>query len=688
MDEAQKWERRLKRERAARHEAERLLEVKSYDLYKKTCELDDLVAKQQVTIRERTRDLEQASAQAVMLFDAVSHTDNGVIITGPDNTVIWANKATQRISGYSPKDFMGKKPGDLLQGVNSSDETRSYMRQQVAAREPFEGEILNYSKEEKRPYWVHIQATPVFDENRVFKYFIAIQSDTTEARHTNEKLAREIDRANQLAQKAEEANKAKTRFLATMSHELRTPLNGIIGYSQVLENQLTLEAKQINQVRIIRRSGEHLLALINDLLDVSKIEQGEHKLNPTRFDLEGMLNSVLEIIKSKADEKQIQLRKLYDTGKHPVDGSRILLIADSRALRQVLLNLLGNAIKFTEAGSVCLNIELLELNQKNGRFRFEVTDTGRGIPSDQREKLFKPFRQVDEQRDSVNGTGLGLYIAQKFVTLMGGRIQIKSTVLEGSCFYFELVLPLEISTSQGPSEKKENTFKAEGFPVAYSGATKKILIADDVKDNRLLLNDLLEPIGFEIDFAENGHEALRLIKSNQYDLVLSDVIMPFMSGYELVEAIRADPSISATPIFAITASLMQHSAMERKHMLQFDSFVSKPVNAMDLFEAIRIPLNIEWLYSNSPPITQTQSTGKDVLRRAENDRLSDPNLAVKQELLMLARLGDIKALLKQLPQLKELDAAAAKHVKTYLKNYKMDQVIIELELCVGKDPHA
>ncbi|WPJ96803.1 ATP-binding protein [Coraliomargarita algicola] len=688
MDETLKWERRLKRERAARREAERLLEVKSYDLYKKTCELDELVTSQQLTIEARTRDLAQTSAQAVMLFDAVSHTDNGVLITGPENTVIWANKATQRISGYSPDDLIGHKPGDLLQGPDSSEETRQYMRDKITAREPFEVEILNYTKKSKRPYWAHIQATPVFDENKTFKYFIAIQSDITEARKTKERLDQEIDRANQLAEKAEEANQAKTRFLATMSHELRTPLNGIIGYSQVLENERTLDAKQVNQIRIIRRSGEHLLALINDLLDVSKIEQGGHRLSPTRFDLEGMLNSVLDIIQSKADEKQLLLRKLYSTHDLLASDARICLIADSRALRQVLLNLLGNAIKFTEEGSVSLNVDLLWLKDDRGRVRFEVTDTGRGIPSDKRAQLFKPFRQVDEARDVVNGSGLGLYIAQKFVMLMGGEIQIESTVLEGSCFYFELELPIEISQDSTPSTAEPNDFKGDGFPLAYSGATKRILIVDDVKDNRLLLNDLLAPVGFELDVAENGHEALRLIQKNKYDLVLSDVIMPFMSGYELVEAVRADPKIASTPIFAISASLMQLSAMEKQRMRKFDNFIAKPVNANELFDAIRAPLKIDWLYSNSVKRVPTAGAGDDTTADTDADLLKHPMEKTKQELLMLARIGDVKSLLQRLPDLQELDAAAAINVETYLKNYKMDQVITELESSFGRMPHA
>lgn len=199
----------------------------------------------------------------------------------------------------------------------------------------------------------------------------------------------------------------------------------------------------------------------------------------------------------------------------------------------------------------------------------------------------------------------------------------------------------------------------------------------------------MEPIGFDLDVAENGHEALRLIQKNTYDLVLSDVIMPFMSGYELVEAVRADPKIAMTPIFAISASLMQVSAMEKKRMRQFDNFIAKPVNAKELFDAIRIPLHIDWLYSNSEPIRQVRSIGDEATSNgADSDRYSDPTQKLQQDLLILARLGDVKALLEQLPKLNDLNTIAAKKVKAYLKNYKMEQVITELESSLEKNPRA
>lgn len=679
MDEALKWEKRFKRERLARQEAERLLEDKSYHLYQKTCELDQLVATQKRTIEERTREFKLANDQAIMLFDAVSHTDNGVIITGPENKVIWANKAIQRISGYSPAELIGHVPGGILQGKDSLSETREYMSAKVKAREPFEADVLNYYKDTGDPYWIHLQATPVFDESNQFKYFIAIQSDITEERRIKELLALEIKRANSLAQKADDANAAKTRFLATMSHELRTPLNGIIGYSQILENNSELHPQSLNQIRIIRNSSQHLLSLINDLLDVSKIEQGVHTLAPTRFDLEGMRNRALDIIKSKADEKGLILNSQFLTGNLLAANERIHLVADSRALRQVLLNLLGNAIKFTQSGSVTLNIELLKQTGPSGRFRFEVIDTGRGIPKDKMQLLFAPFRQLDESRDILHGTGLGLYIAQQLVKLMGGEIAVESTLLEGSCFHFELELPFETTTGSDDQALSSSRNTTSAFPIAYAGHTRKILIIDDIKDNRLLLCDLLNPLGFKIDEAENGRDALQMILKNDYDLVLSDIIMPYMSGYELVEAIRSDTKIKGTLVLAISASLMQISPMEKTRMRQFDGFISKPVQVNELYEVIGEKLRLDWIYPSNKVDAPSAQAAATESNASDIEQSTDHVQKFKQDFLLLAHMGDVKALRQSMPTLKALDKRLAQTIQGQLESYKIDKIISELE---------
>lgn len=665
MDEVNKWERRYQRERTARREAERLLEEKSLALYTKTVELDQLVGSQKELIADRTRDLEDLSAEAQLLSDAISHTENGVVITNPENKVIWANAAIAKISGYQIDDFIGKTPGELLQGHETDEVTRSYMREKIKAREAFDAEVLNYSKQGE-PYWIYLQATPVFDEAGKFKYFIAIQSDITEARKTRLQLEREMKRANEMARQAKEANSAKTRFLATMSHELRTPLNGIIGYAQILEKTPSMDDKSVGQIGIMRRSGEHLLSLINDLLDISKIEAGSHNLIPSRFDLEGMLNSVLDIISSKAQEKELQLKLTYNTGTIVPQGSRARLYADSRALRQVLLNLLGNAIKFTETGTVGLEVHLLHYDGEHITIQFSITDTGRGIPEEKRDTLFDAFKQVDAERDVVQGSGLGLFIAQRLVQQMGNEIRVDSTKDVGSCFSFKVRFPMDfISRAKQHASESDETQK--GFPDSYTGPERSILIIDDIKPNRDLLVDLLAPIGFKLDQAENGREALKKIKVQQYDLILSDVIMPYMSGYDLVKLLRATPELADNCVIAISASLMQLSAHEKSEMKNFDGFVAKPVQADELFDMLREKLQLEWGYSQHLNTTPT----------SKNDGLTSGNLI--EQLHWFARIGDIKALHQAAPELKTVNPQLYQELKPLLNELKPQQMAQLLE---------
>jgi PAS domain S-box-containing protein len=640
MNESEKWQRRYAREKKARGEAERLLKEKSLALYQKTQELNDLVAEQKTLIAERTRDLKSVSEKASLLSDAVSRTANGVIITGPDNRVIWANQAVEKISGYHPEELIGKIPGHLLQGERSDPTVRDYMRSKVAAREPFEAEIINYHKNGS-PYWTHLQATPVLDDSGKFKYFVAIQSDITEERATRERLEKESERSNKMAEKARKADGAKTKFLATMSHELRTPLNGIIGYAQILEKNTKIEEKTVSQIRIIRRSGEHLLSLINDLLDLSKIDAGSHKLTPSRFDLKGMLQSVVEITESKAFEKGLLLKLLYDSSGYIPEGQRARIYADPRAVRQVLINLIGNAIKFTKKGIVSLEVRILDFDGQDARVEFSVVDTGRGIPENKRSSLFKAFKQVDEERDVLVGSGLGLFIAQRLVQEMGDEIQVESTEGKGSCFSFKIKCPLDFTEKRVAAQIIAEE-QRDRFPVSYSGPKRRLLIVDDIEDNRSLLIDLLQPIGFELDQAENGREALRKIKGNRYDMILSDVIMPFMSGYEMIKLLRSEPKYEDLCVIAVSASLMQLSAIERDEMKNFDGFIAKPVQSKELLSVISNKLGLTWVYSG-----ESDEADRDDGNSSDQPVFGDGDDVI-EKLHWLARIGDVNAIKQEI----------------------------------------
>lgn len=664
MDDVTKWKKRFERERAARGEAEQLLEKKSLALYNKTVELDKLVT-------ERTRDLENVSAEAELLLNAVSRTHNGVIITGNDNTVIWANAAFTKITGYTFDDMIGKTPGEVLQGPDTSNETRVYMRRKIKKRQPFEAEVLNYTKQGKL-YWIYLQATPIFDDGGEFKYFIAIESDVTESRETREKLEYEMKRANEMAQRAKEANSAKTRFLATMSHELRTPLNGILGYTQILGRKDSLDEKSLGHIQVIRNSGEHLLSLINDLLDMSKIETGSHKLSLSRFDFESMLNGVIEIVHSRVVDKGLQLKLEIETNNIVPEESRARINADSRAIRQVLINLLGNAIKFTDAGTVSLKVQLFDYDGEEVTVEFAIVDTGRGIPKDKLAHLFDAFTQVDEERDIIQGSGLGLFISKRLVQQMGDRIHVESAPGVGSRFSFKIRCPIDFiaeSTTKSATQKEQ----LSQFPESYTGPQRSILIVDDILANRQLLVDLLAPIGFKLEEAENGREALRKIKSKRYDIVLSDVIMPYMSGYDLIKAIRGDPKLAKNCVIAISASIMQISKREKDQIKQFDGFISKPVQTEELLDALREKLQLEWVYSSGS--------------EESSDARKDSQLAVDnpaEKLIWFSRIGDVKALKQEKSKLKEMCPDSYQEIEQLLAEFRPQKVAELLENVAAK----
>lgn len=658
-DEVTKWKKRFERERAARGAAEQILEEKSLALYNKTVELDKLVV-------ERTRDLEDVSAEAQLLSDAVSRTHNGVIITDETNRAIWANDAFTRITGYAISELLGKTPGEVLQGAKTSQETRMYMRNKIKRREAFEAEILNYKKQ-GTPYWIALQATPVFDDAGKFKYFIAIETDITESRETRIQLEHEIKRANEMARQASEANSAKTRFLATMSHELRTPLNGILGYAQILEKTDSIDEKSLSYIKVMRESGEHLLSLINDLLDMSKIEAGSHKLTPSRFDFETMLNNIIELIHSKAVDKGLQLKLRIETNDIVPKASRAMINADSRAIRQVLINLMGNAIKFTETGTISLEVQLFDYDGETVTIEFSIVDTGRGIPEDKLAKLFDAFTQVDEERDIIQGSGLGLFISERLVQQMGDQIHVESTMGVGSRFSFKIRCPIDFIIESKAKALTQDEPHSQ-FPESYTGPQRSILIVDDIKANRQLLVDLLTPIGFKLEEAENGREALKKIKSRHYDIVLSDVIMPYMSGYDLIKAIRADSKISKNCVIAISASIMQISKREKNQIKQFDGFIAKPVKTEEVLNILREKLQLEWVYSNN---------SNDTSDATKNGSLAGNSPFEK--LLWFARIGDVRTLKQETSTLREMCPDAYPEIEQLLEELRPQKVAELLE---------
>jgi signal transduction histidine kinase/DNA-binding NarL/FixJ family response regulator len=383
---------------------------------------------------------------------------------------------------------------------------------------------------------------------------------------------------------AEAANRAKSTFLSTMSHEIRTPMNAILGYAQLMlrDPHLGVDAKA--NLKIIGRSGEHLLAIINDVLDMSKIEAGRLELNLTTFDLAGLLHDIAAMFRQRAEAKGLSFEMLVDGESVPC------VVADEGKIRQVLINLLGNAIKFTLSGRIGLRATVEQRGDDRLWLAMRVEDTGSGISDEDQDKLFEPFTRAKGTLNTQEGTGLGLAITRSYATFMGGNVSFTSRLGVGSLFHFEI--PMERGAA-GVAVGRSAFRRVVGI----RGGTKApgILIVDDQFENRDWLTKLLTSIGFSIQCADNGETAIRSWEQWAPRLILMDLHMPVMNGLEATRKIKADPRGKGTAIVVLTASVLDD---DRRTVFEggADDFLAKPCGEDELLEKIRTILNIDYEY--------------------------------------------------------------------------------------------
>ncbi len=488
----------------------------------------------------------------------LDHLNQGLVMVNPDGQILIFNKRALEYSGVDQSNFqLPVLAKDVFRSQFERGEFGpggSLLPEDVRNHFLTGKGTLNRSYIRRRPNGtvLEVRTEPLPNGGYVQTY-----TDVSEIAHAKEA--------------AEEAARTKSAFLATMSHEIRTPLNGVLGIATLLSRS-PLAAEQRNWVRIILESGDALMSIINDILDFSKFELGMIEFDAVPVLLADLAHSVLDVIEVQARHKGLEVTAVL------AEDAPLCVTADAKRLRQVLINLLGNAVKFTDRGSVTLVLRAIAQGEQ-AHLRFEIKDTGIGIPAEARDKLFREFSQVDA---SINrrfgGTGLGLAICRKIVAAMGGTIGVESVEAEGSCFWFEIDTPVCEAPAEGSPLRSMND---------CAGTTCHILVVEDMPVNRIVARGMLNSLGHSVDLACDGLQALEKLRATSYDLVLMDMQMPKMNGLEATRAIRAWGGAHASlPIVAMTANAFQSDRLECLASGMND-FVAKPIELNELDAAIR-----------------------------------------------------------------------------------------------------
>jgi PAS domain S-box-containing protein len=623
----------------------------------------DITERKQIELdlQHSQKALEQTNAQLQRFKTTLDMTLDCVFMTEAKRyQFFYANQGATNLLGYSQQALEQMTLLDILQ-LNHGDTQllkESFNPSQVGLT--FET-LFQHNNTTLIPVEIFAQFIQLEDNSQ---HFLIIARDITARKKTEAQL-------QQAKEAAESANRAKSTFLANMSHEVRTPLNGILGYTQLLKRDETLNPQHKEAIKVIHRSGEYLLTLINDILDISKIEANRIELYETELDLNDFLKGVVDLFQMRTQEKEIDF--IYHTSAQLPD----IIYADEKRLRQILINLLSNAVKFTKTGSVTLEVDVIErkLNKENrgsveeerekgGLYktgiRFKVRDTGIGIAKSALSKIFLPFQQVGNLKERSAGTGLGLSISKKLVNLMGGELEVESILDEGSTFCFEV----DFTTLSSVVKK---TRPNQSYSIRFEGPPKKILVVEDNYDNRLVLTQLLIALGFDVFEATNGQEAINKTYEYRPDLIFMDMIMPVMDGYQATCQIKKIPELKQTIIVAISASAFQ-SHQEQCQKAGCDDFIAKPIHTETLLNCLKKHFQ-----------TTEQDIKQDIPDSSQEASYLQKKPTVEQATILfnLTLRGDIDGIIEYVDKLEQLEPQLTvfiEQIKRLVKELKIKRI--------------
>lgn len=582
------------------------------------------------------------------LFRAIEASPVSVVITDLEGRMEYVNPKFTEVTGYTAQEVLGQTQRLLKSGVQPP-EFYADMWRVISSGQEWKGEFCNRKKTGEL-YWESSSISPVRNTAGVVSHYVAVKEDITLRRQTEHELAT-------AKAAAETANRAKTLFLASMSHEIRTPLNAILGFAQLLQREPGLTAHQQEWLETIRHSGEHLVRLIGDVLDMSKIEFGHILVAEEEVDLSALLSEVEEMVRLFAQEKGL----VFEVQR--LGGVPWCVRTDPSKLRQVLLNVLGNAVKYTKEGRVTMRVWAESSGGNGSRLWVEVEDTGPGIEAAELGTLFDYFEQAKSGRELGEGAGLGLAISREYARALGGDVTVRSELGRGSTFCVQTSL-VEV---QGNGEDGSPT-AVEGLRTAPIGGHCRVLIADDVAENRQMLVSLLVQAGFAVRAAESGNDAVRMFEEWQPQVVLMDLRMPGGDGCEAIRCIRSTEAGRQTVVVAVTAGVSDESRQQAMDA-GADGFVPKPVRFDSLLEVIRKHLGCG--------CEATQETSEAAVARRTAAAGTTPFAAVLpagvvEEMQRAILSADSDRLNELIGQVVPLDAGAAAKMQSLVDRYEYD----------------